>query len=226
MSLIDLTQPLDGETPVYPGDPEVDLEPHATHDEDGYRVRALHLGTHSGTHVDAPSHVIPDGKELSELAPDRFRFSARLVDVRSVGERSPVPPSILPEPEDDDVDLYVFRTDWSEYWGSERYFRHPYLSPETARACVERNAAVAMDVLSPDPIPEEFLPGNGERDGKGPTIEDGYGVPAHEVLLGDGRLILENLRNLGSVPERFILHAYPLHLEADGSPVRALAEPL
>jgi kynurenine formamidase len=224
MSLVDLTQPLDENTPVYPGDPDVDLQPHATYEEEGYRVSALHLGSHSGTHVDAPSHVIPDGKRLSELPLDRFRFEAQLVDVRSVGARSPIRASYLPDSYREDVDLYVFRTDWSEHRGSDGYFLHPYLAPETARECADREVSVALDVLSPDPVPSVYLPEDTNVKGNVEDIQKDYGVPAHEILLGNGLLILENLGNLDSVPERFRLHAYPLYLESDGSPVRAVAE--
>jgi kynurenine formamidase len=49
-------------------------------------------------------------------------------------------------------------------------------------------------------------------------------VPAHHALLGEGLPIVENLRNLGALPNRFTLHAYPLRLDADGAPVRAVAD--
>lgn len=224
MSLVDLTQPFDEDTPIYPGDPEVVLESHAKYEEDGYSVSALHLGSHSGTHVDAPSHVIPDGKQLSEFAPDRFRFDALLVDARSVAARSPILPSLLPDSPDSNVDLYVFRTDWSEHRGSDRYFLHPYLTPETARKCAEREVSLALDVLTPDPIPSAYLPEDTNGQGGIEDIRKDYGVPAHKILLGNELFILENLENLDSVPERFRLHAYPLYLESDGSPVRAVAE--
>ncbi len=227
MSLIDLSQPLASGIPVYPGDPEVRIEPHADFDSDGYRVRSVHLGTHSGTHIDAPSHTEEDGADLDSFDLDRFRFEARLVDVRNVDARSPIPPSVLPEPPagGSSPDLYVFRTEWSVHWGTDRYYEHPYLAPDTARKCARRDAAVGIDALSPDPthiLRQSEKPGGG----KGPELDEDYGVPAHHILLGKKLPILENLRNLDSVPNRFRLHAYPLRLSADASPVRAVAEPL
>ncbi len=56
--IVDLTRPVESGTPTYPGDPEVRIEPHATHADDGYRVSRVALGSHAGTHVDGvPARV-------------------------------------------------------------------------------------------------------------------------------------------------------------------------
>jgi kynurenine formamidase len=81
---------------------------------------------------------------------------------------------------------------------------HPSLAPETARLCADRGLSVATDALSPDPT-------------------GGGGVPAHRAILGAGGLIVENLCHLDAVPDRFELLAFPIRLDGDGAPVRALA---
>ncbi|MEW6489325.1 MAG: cyclase family protein [Thermodesulfobacteriota bacterium] len=67
MRLFDLTHPLGPETPVFPGDEPVRLRASASLAPDGYRAARLELGTHSGTHVDAPAHLLPGGAKLAEL---------------------------------------------------------------------------------------------------------------------------------------------------------------
>jgi kynurenine formamidase len=102
----------------------------------------------------------------------------------------------------------VIRTGWDRHWGDERYFRHPYLSPELAEGLVAAKAGlVAIDALSADSTVHE-------------------GSAAHVILLAADVLIAENLCNLSSLD---LAHPYtfaflPLSLgEADGSPARVVA---
>ena len=193
---------------TYPGDPDVAVRNHASHDADGYRVDAVELGSHAGTHVDAPAHVVPDGKTLDAYPPDRFVFDAARVDCRDLDARDPVPAERVP---DGDVDCVVLWTGWDEHWGTERYLNHPYLSPAAARRCADRGLAVASDTLNPDPTPTASA-----------AAHEPEGFAAHHALLEADCLVIENLTNLGSVPERFELRAYPLALGGDGAPVRAV----
>ncbi|MFC7078836.1 cyclase family protein [Halorussus caseinilyticus] len=212
MPTCDLTHPLDETTTVYPGDPAVERTPSATHDADGYRVTELRLGTHTGTHLDAPSHTEPDGKSLDAFDPGTFAFDARVVDCSESEARETIGPEAVPD--DADIEMLVFRTGWDDHWGTDRYYDHPYLASETAAACAERGYHVGIDALSPDPSPSATGSEAGEEPG---------GVPAHRELLGSDLLVLENLTALGDPPARFELRAYPLALAADGSPVRAVA---
>jgi len=82
MRLFDLTYPLGCHTPVFPGDAPVRLQPAATLDRDGYRATRLDLGTHSGTHVDAPAHLLPDGPPLDALPLDLWIGPALLLDAK------------------------------------------------------------------------------------------------------------------------------------------------
>lgn len=234
--MIDLTHPIEAGW-TYPGDPPVRIEPHATHERDGYRVARLGMGTHAGTHVDAPAHTEPDGATLAAFPVDRFRWTARRVDCTDLGAREPVPPERLPAADDlaDGVDCLVVHTGWDDHWPTERYRDHPFLAPETARRCAERGLDVAIDAPSVDPTPaagggasghpeEPDGPETGGDDGDPHADETGGdGLPAHHALLGSGRLIVENLRNLAATPGRFRLQALPIAVDADGAPVRAVA---
>jgi kynurenine formamidase len=224
----DLSQPLDGDAPVYPGDPEVEFAPAATHDSDGYRVTEIRLGSHAGTHIDAPSHTEPGGRNLDEFEVGEFAFDARLVDCSEIGPREPIGPEALPEiPEksrnsektkETDVEMLVFRTGWDDHWGTDRYFDHPYLSADAAAECAVRGVHVGLDASRPDPSPSESEKAD-------ESSAESAGVPAHRELLGSSLFVVENLTGLEDVPERFELRAYPLALVGvDGSPVRAIAD--
>jgi kynurenine formamidase len=102
----------------------------------------------------------------------------------------------------------VLRTGWDRWWGAERYFRHPYLSLELADGLVTAGVSlVAIDTLNVD------------------STVDGTAA-AHERLLGNNVLIVENLRGLDALAaDRPYLFVFaPLALgDVDGAPVRALA---
>lgn len=204
----DLSQPIETGMPTYPGDPPVTVEPAATYSEDDCRVTALSCGSHTGTHVDAPSHTEPAGRTLESYDVDAFVRDARKVDCRDLGPREPIPAERVPA---GDVDCAVFWTGWDEKWGDERYLDHPYLSVAAAERCAERGLAVATDTLNPDPTPTENA-----------TADEPTGFAVHHALLGAECLIFENLANLGAVPDRFELRAYPIRLGGDGAPVRAV----
>ncbi len=209
--------------PTYPGDPEVSVSAHATHESDGYSVQALRCGSHTGTHVDAPRHTEPDGETLDERDVDEWVFEARLVDLAPCDPREAIDsdafPSGLGSDGDRDVDLLVLRTGWEDHWNEPRYRDHPYLTRAFAARCREAGVGVGLDTFGPDPTPS--VSGTSVE----PAADEPTGVPTHHELLGAGLPIVENLRNLASLPERFTLYAFPLPVrEGDGAPVRAVAE--
>ncbi|GCL71480.1 cyclase family protein [Paenibacillus naphthalenovorans] len=83
MRVIDLSETImDGMT-VYPGDPEVKVEVVHTREEHTWELRQLTLGTHTGTHVDAFSHMHQGGKSIDEIPVERFFGTAQLVKLHS-----------------------------------------------------------------------------------------------------------------------------------------------
>lgn len=209
MPLRDLTHPIRDGDAGYPGDPPVELAAHATHAEDGYRVARVSLGSHAGTHVDAPSHLLEDGRTLDDYPVETFRFDARLVRL-DAGQRERIEAADLP---DSDADMLVLRTGWDRHWNAPSYFEHPYLSPEAGRKLADGGFHVGIDAPNVDPTP---------TDRAGADEPDGF--PVHRSLFEADRLIVENLTGLDAVPERFTLRAFPLPLaDADGAPVRAVA---
>jgi kynurenine formamidase len=80
--VVDLTHKLTPDAPVVPGDPPVTLARFRSHDPDGYQVTAVCLGSHSGTHLDAPRHFFLEGATLDSYPADRFLRPGWIVDVR------------------------------------------------------------------------------------------------------------------------------------------------
>jgi arylformamidase len=204
----DLTQPLMPEIPRFPGDPEVRIAPLPGFEP--WQVSALSLGTHSGTHMDAPRHRFPGGAGIGHYGPDRLIGRGFVVEARGVGSNEPIGVAIL-----DGLRgraspgwFAIVRTGWDTYWGNPRYFEHPYLSPALAQELVDLKVGiVAIDTLSVDS-----------------TVD--AGSEAHRILLGADILIAENLCNLSvlvsSQPYTFAF--MPLRIdEADGSPARVVA---
>lgn len=214
---IDLSVPVVTGMPVYPGDPAVEVSVALRAPRDGVNVLRLHMGSQSGTHVDAPYHVDDAWPRLDELPLERFGGHAVVADVRGLPDRAPITPELLAPAlrQSRPGSLLLLATGWSAYWGTGHYLAHPWLTPEAAEALVAAGVrTVAVDALSVDPTPE---PDDATAD---------LGLPAHRVLCGAGGVIAENLTGLEQVVDvpDVEVFLFPLRLPgADGAPVRAVA---
>ncbi|WP_377269894.1 cyclase family protein [Peterkaempfera sp. SMS 1(5)a] len=215
-TLVDLSVPVFTGMPVYPGDPEVSMAPALRAADDGVNVLRLHLGSQSGTHVDAPYHVDDTWPTLEGLPLDLFTGPAVVADVRGLEPAAAITPDHLAAalPRLGPGVILVLCTGWAAHWETDRYAAHPWLTTEAAQAVVDTGTrTVAVDALSVDP-----------------SLEAGTALPAHRILCGAGAVIAENLTNLGPVAEADAagvpveLSLFPLRLTAsDGAPVRAVA---
>jgi kynurenine formamidase len=214
--IVDLSVTLESGVTVYPGDPPVVVEAALRLSAgDGVNVLALHLGSQSGTHVDAPYHVIEDGPRLDELPLARFLGPAVLADLRHVpaeapiswADLAPVHARLAPGV------MLLLHTGWSRHWrDASRYRAHPWLTGQAAEAIVATGMrTVGIDAFSVDATPEDVSTA---------------GFEAHLAILGAGGVIVENLTNLAAVADLAdpVLSVLPLNLvRADGAPVRAVA---
>ena len=200
--VVDLSVPLDDRTPVYPGDPPVRVAPAATIAHDGYNLLAVHMGSQSGTHCDAPRHFRADGAPIDELDLRLFTGPGVLVDVRGRPDRYPIGvPDLAPYLDrvgpGTIVVLHTGRPDPD----------HPYLDADACRALLDRGVrTIGLDTPSIDETPSATY-------------------PCHHMIAAAGGVIVENLTNLAAVdfPDPF-LSVLPLRLTgADGAPVRAVA---
>ncbi|WP_088052606.1 cyclase family protein [Virgibacillus dakarensis] len=79
--IVDLSIVINNETPVYPGNPKPNIFPAATISTDGYNVTKFEIGTHTGTHVDAPYHINQGGNLIDEIPLKQFIDEGILINV-------------------------------------------------------------------------------------------------------------------------------------------------
>jgi kynurenine formamidase len=210
--VIDLSHPVAAGMPVHPGDPGVVFEPALTIARDGAAVTAVSLGSHTGTHVDAPAHAIPGGRTIDRVGLDELAGEALILHVADrVSDGLGIDGAALGLDLLGSVPrLVAIRTGWDRHFGTERYLRHPYLIASAARRLMELGMRVlAVDTPSPDPTPS----------GGEPPV-----LAVHEAVLGGDGLIVENLRGLDRLGRRARLGVFPLPLVgADGAPARVVA---
>lgn len=211
MRLIDLTLPIHTGMPVYPGDPEVLLEPALRAATDGVNVLRLHLGSQSGTHIDAPAHLDDNLPTLDHIPLERFTGPAIVIDARTVPAHGTIGTDLFPRPLEPGT-VVLLATGWSAHWGTDRYQHHPVLDPAAAQTLVDAGIrTVGIDAPSVDP-------------------SDDLALPAHRILLGAHAVIAENLTGLTDLLPAQTAGAsievslFPLRLDgADGAPIRAVA---
>ncbi|MGS0686284.1 cyclase family protein [Nakamurella sp. GG22] len=199
---------------VYPGDPGVVITPSLTLERDGVAVAALRLGSHSGTHLDAPAHTVPGGRTTGSIGLDELAGEALVVHLPPRSPRTTYGlaalDAALSEGLPDRVPaIVVVHTGWARHFDTAAAVEHPALEAAAAEDLIRRGMHVlAVDTLSPDP-----------------TVTGQVDFPVHTIVLGRDRLIVENLTNLDGLPERVHIGIFPLAIDADGSPVRAVAIP-
>jgi arylformamidase len=85
MRIYDVSVPISAATPVYPGDPGVEIKQWAAlAGGDAANVTLLNFGAHTATHVDAPSHFIEGAPKVDAMPLDALLGPARVVDRKSV----------------------------------------------------------------------------------------------------------------------------------------------
>ncbi|KAI0359221.1 putative cyclase [Trametes cingulata] len=217
---VDLSHSLDENVQIYPGDPAYSCCPALTIAKDGLNVHSISVGSHTGTHVDAPYHFVEDGAQIDAIPLSAFIGNAVVIDVTSKGPKgriewadiSPYAHLVRRKAALPEGVFVLLHTGWSKHWQSDTYFDHPFLTRDAAEHLVELGVKlIGVDTLSPDET---------RVDGSTPD----FGV--HEVVLGAGALLAENLTNLEAIQaEHWRVSAVPLKLKGcDGSPVRAFAQ--
>lgn len=218
MDIVDLSHTLDRDISIYPGDPQYSCCPALTVQKDGWNVQSISIGSHSGTHIDAPYHILDDGQTIDQVPLTRFIGPCIVIDVTGKGPRERITWDDLREYHTKmlygakDGAIVLLRTDWSKEWGTPKYYDHPFLDPEAARQIMKTGIRViGIDTLSPD---ETHLDS---------AVEGDVGV--HQAILGADGLIAENLTNLADIQEGdWSVNLVPLKLgHCDGSPIRAFA---
>lgn len=201
MNYIDLTQTFDSGMPVYPGDPTASLEQVAWVEQDGFSDHKLTTCMHVGTHIDAPGHMFPAGKLISEFGPEKFFGRGVIIEGQGKTELTE---ELVASENIKPGDIVLIHTGFGKKFGLPEYYdSYPVMSESLAEALVRFGVSmVGFDTPSPD---------------KGP-----YTV--HRILLEKEILILENLCNLEKVIslKKFEVIALPLRLSSNASPARVV----
>lgn len=209
MKVIDLSYLIDEDMTVYPGTERPSLVQKYNIEENGFRETKISIFSHVGTHIDAPAHMLKNGKYLDEFQVDKFVGSAMVLDFSGCGSRIINLNDIQKyEEKISGVDFVIINTGWYRHWGTDKYFKdYPILSLEA----VQWLAKLSLKGVGVDAISLDFM-----------ESEEFY---AHNTLLNSGFIIIENLTNLEAIgDEIFTLSVLPLKYKgADGAPVRAVA---
>lgn len=213
---VDLTQELANGMPVYPGDPQPSFERAKTIPKNGVNISDLKLGSHTGTHVDAPLHFVQGGKSVDQLQVSELIGEAVVADLsfKKIGEGITTQDlkKALEGKEVSEGDIVICFTGCSEHWGEEKVNSNfTYLTGEGARYLVSKKVrGVGIDFLSI----EQFHSSTHET---------------HKELLQNGVFIIESLSKelkqfLG---QRILFMALPIKFkDGDGAPCRAVAVPI
>ncbi len=217
-SVVDLTHPLHEGVPTWTGRCGFRLEIKIDYEE-GLRAQTQRGHAGVGTHMDAPSHFVRGGANIGDIPLEKLIVPLCVLDLRNR-----LDPDLLVSPQDlsayeakygaiPEGSLVCAMTGWEKYWNDPDRYRNPDekgkmhfpgFSAESAAVLVERKVAgIGIDTLSPD----------GSNDG----------FPVHEIILGAGKYILENLAQLSRMPARgaFAIVFPPRTRDASESPIRA-----
>jgi arylformamidase len=192
--IVDLSQPVGPDTPVFPGDGPVRVDVMDVQDQSAMNLSRIELSVHTGTHMD-------------RVPLERCMGAAALIDLRGIPAGSEIRLDQIESRREAlrHAHLAVLHTGWSKEWGSQRYFRdHPRLSGAAAQFLVDAGVELTgVDMPSVDqaPYPAHKV------------------LLSAGVLIVEN---LTNLEAIGA--DLFELIVLPLRLAGrDGSPVRAVA---
>lgn len=201
--IIDISLPLSKSTIVYPGNVPVSIETHSKFSKKASHLSKIIMGSHAGTHVDAPKHSLKDGGEVADFPLEAFVGPARVLDfsdelleiTRKSLEKKKIKKGerILAKTKNSEIGYATFREDYI------------YLSGDGAEYLAKLGVALfAIDYIS--------VKQKGSTDNR-----------PHTALLSKNIPIVEGV-NLKDVKEgEYFLSAAPLKfLGIDGAPCRAL----
>jgi len=204
--IYDVSVPIVSGMPVWPSDPPLKLTPHSHISRDKthtVHVTTIEMGSHTGTHIDAPYHFVEGGRRLESIPLDELVGPATVVQIAGVHS---ITRTHLESLVWDGVRRVLFKTDNSDHWNDGRFYESfVYLEPDAAEFLIQQGVRlVGIDYLSIDAYKSE----------KHPT---------HFVLLPRNVVIIEGLNLSHVAPGQYQLVALPLNLQSgDGAPARVI----
>jgi len=207
MNIFDVTIPLNAETPVWEGEKGLTIQRSAEIGEKSdYTVSRIEMGLHSGTHVDAPLHVIPSGYAVDQIPLEKLIGMVQVVEVpdnekiinRDVLEKLAI---------ENSVKKIVFRTTNSLLWvETPAHFQRDFVALDSSGAeylVAAGMELVGMDFFSVSAYDDLLLP--------------------HQILLKKGVVLVENLDLRDVRAGIYEIYCLPLKVVGtDGAPARVV----
>lgn len=185
-------------------------------DDASLRATEVTIATHVATHLEAPIHLIPDGRSIDSYPAERWIGTGIVASVEAKSceaiERADL--SLPREPEAGEA--LVIHTGWEELVGEERYLDPPYLSRSLAGWIADRDVAwVGVDSPSPE------MPASVRE-------AESFTYPVHRTLFEAEIPIGEHLTNTAEVSDSIVeVIALPIpYVDADGAHARIVARPV
>lgn len=202
MTIIDLTHPINEKMPVYfSWHPKTAIEKTAHYKEHRCEVTRLSIGTHSGTHIDAPSHVFEGMPTIDQYNASLWYVDAQVLDFTPrTAQQEISAEEIRAKLKNKHVGV-IIKTGWDVHFGKDDYYKtYPPLSTKAAEFLAE----MEISVLAADTP---------------------YTLDVHYVLLKKGIPLITNIANTSQLKEGMVkLIAAPLLIQGgDGAPARVLA---
>ena len=209
MRFIDLSHIIEPAMPCYPGTPAPLFQPIASIEEHGFAEQLLTISSHTGTHIDLPSHIFPVGLSLDAFSVDRFAGKGVAIDLRGLTGGMITVDALFPFRDIiRESEFLLLCSGWCQYWGSPAYYEgYPVLSSDAALWLTGFDLkGLGVDMISVD-------------------FPDSVDFPVHTRLLQKGIFIIENLASITLLLHYpFIFCGFPLKIGgAEASPVRAVA---
>ncbi|CAC11861.1 conserved hypothetical protein [Thermoplasma acidophilum] len=206
----DLTVPLETYMPIWPTNPLLEIKPVGTVARDGYKIETISGSTHSGTHIDAPAHMLENGITIDQIDPIRFIGTGYCIKTIPDGNFVRSTHLIEKWKEEYDGSIILIETGWYKKRGFTREFQYefPGLTEDAAEFLIERNVKlVGIDTLGIEPYQDSDF-------------------HVHKKLLSKGIPFIEDLYGLDDLEEGkpYLVVALPLKMKgASGSMARVMA---
>ena len=243
LEFVELSHEWDQRAPSYPGQTDVKMFRAVKHAQHGVLAWRINTVMHTGTHMNAPIHLIQKGADLAAIPPETFFGNGAILDVPKKNWETITAADLeKAKPGVKEGDIVVIVTGWHKKYsdGLEYYGEAPGLTKDAAEWLVSKKPQmVAVDTPHVDyPLATSMGPHRGgpqmkrlaqeytRATGKDPKVEHGEWYVAHKTILGAGIPTIEQVG--GDVDQvkgkRATMAAIPWKFEhGDACPVRFVA---
>jgi len=193
--IIDLTHTISGEIPTWDGSCGFEISVSTDYKDctppDLFKIQKINCNAGIGTHIDAPAHIVPNGRTTDKLILEELVTDCVMIDVSSGADGNyMVMPEVIEKFEKEYGEIkpktfVIFYTGWDKYWNeTEKYINNhkfPSIHENTAILLLKRNiTGLGIDTLSAD------------------TGQNGF--PVHRRILGADKYLVENIANAKELP--------------------------